>query len=202
MARFGLARSGMVWYGKVWKGRVMHGSKSLQRCRDLLNIKIMKKIYKAKKGASFGDKDAQIIGKRINKIIEKNKLKEISSKELLEDAKNPESPIHKYFDWNNTEAAEKYRLYQARLIINHIEITITTPSQKEIPVRAFLNIKNKDDNSKRVYVTIEKALSEEDLRIQILKQALSEIKNWQRKYSIYTELSVIFNAIDETKNNL
>jgi len=166
----------------------------------------MKKIYKAKKGASFGDKDAQIIGKQINKIIEKNKLKEISSKELLEDAKNTESPIHKYFDWNDTKAAEKYRLYQARLIINHVEITITTPSQQEIPVRAFLNIKNKDDNFKRVYVTIEKALSEEDLRIQILKQALYEIENWQQKYNVYTELSIIFNAIKKNqkviKNNM
>ena len=103
----------------------------------------------------------------------------------------------------------KYRVkklnkgYDSRIqIINHIEITITTPSQQEIPVRAFLNIKNKDDNSKRVYVTIEKALLEEDLRIQILKQALYEIENWQQKYNVYTELSIIFNAIEKTKKNI
>jgi hypothetical protein len=40
-------------------------------------------------------------------------------------AKDPASPLHNYFTWDDVEAAHKYRLDQARALIRSVKIEIT-----------------------------------------------------------------------------
>jgi hypothetical protein len=46
----------------------------------------------------------------------------VTPKEILEKAKDPKSPLHKYFEWDNSKAGEQYRIYQARHLARHPEI--------------------------------------------------------------------------------
>lgn len=45
---------------------------------------------------------------------------------IVEDAASSTSPLHPLFEWDDTIAAAKYRLYQARTVLQRLTITITT----------------------------------------------------------------------------
>ena len=73
-----------------------------------------KKTYKAKQGAHLTDKDAA----NIAQFFSKKKFDAPFKAQALLDAARPKrSKFQHLFEWNNTEAAEKYRLHQARQLI-------------------------------------------------------------------------------------
>lgn len=48
----------------------------------------------------------------------------LTAEVVVEDARNPSSPLHAHFDWDNDVAAEKWRLEQARRLIRSVKITV------------------------------------------------------------------------------
>ncbi len=50
----------------------------------------------------------------LSHLQEKNML---SPDEMVKSAKDPKNPLHKYFEWDPSKAARKYREYQAREIL-------------------------------------------------------------------------------------
>ena len=163
----------------------------------------MKKIFKAKEGASFGEDKAQIYGEELEKLQKINDGK-LTPKYVVEVAKDKSSPIHDFFEWDNNKASEKWRLHQARQLLNSIEIVITYNGKKE-EIRRYFNItkvEEDNDDTKRVYIIMEEALSNPKYKKQILQRALEEIEYWQKKYSQYKELSMIFKSIEKTKQRI
>lgn len=45
---------------------------------------------------------------------------------VVEAASDPGSPLHDYFEWDDTEAARKYRLDQARTLIRVVRVDVQT----------------------------------------------------------------------------
>lgn len=130
------------------------------------------KKYKASNGASFGNKKAQIYGLQLEKIKkEKGKLK---PQYVIEDAKKVDSPLHDHFEWDDSKASEKYRLYQARLLISGImEIVVIDKTPKEM--KSFFNIKHDKDNE-QVYITIKEASTNNNYKEQVLNQLIKELE--------------------------
>lgn len=61
---------------------------------------------------------------------------EITPEAIVKEARKTHSELHNYFEWNNTKAADKYRLQQAADLIQRIEVRVLKDgSQKTI--RAF-----------------------------------------------------------------
>jgi len=56
--------------------------------------------------------------------------------DVVNAARSPSSPLHPYFDWDDSSAAEKYRLDQARALIRSVqtEVRITSGVQFAVPV--------------------------------------------------------------------
>src|SRR5262245_18276907 len=46
----------------------------------------------------------------------------ITPEAFVEDATSWDSPLHRYLDWDESEAAHQWRLHQARLILGRIRI--------------------------------------------------------------------------------
>lgn len=90
-----------------------------------------KKQYKAKAGSRLTQDQAQVVGEAVDHIRQaKGGCK---AEDLLEEAEhNPRSPLHGMFEWNDSEAARKYRIDQARYFIRSIEVEIII---NRIPVR-------------------------------------------------------------------
>jgi hypothetical protein len=157
-------------------------------------------------GYSFGAKQAKIFGQELMRIQAESNG-ELTPKQVVNSAKNPKSPLHDWFEWDNDKASELYRLTQARTLINQIDIEIKYDGNNKKRQRAFVNVMKMGDNgafdkSDKVYVSLETALTNDDYRRQTLTKALAEIAYWKEKYESYEELSDIFKAIRRTRHML
>ena len=150
------------------------------------------KKYKISKGYTISPDDAGTIGAELERLSSDGA---VSPETVLASAKDASSPLHKYFEWDDQKAAEKYRLYQARYLIRAVVI-----ETDEGDVRAYHNVAIAQDDRK--YVSHEKAFSTPNLADQVIAAALKEADLWARRYKIYKKLSPIVVAIEDTKNNL
>lgn len=113
----------------------------------------------------------------------------ISPQELLEKARNENSELHKCFEWDDSVAAEKYRLIQARQII--VNLVYKKVAKEEQPVRCF-----QISSEITVYQPTTQFLVQEDEYQALLKRAKSELESFKRRYSTLTELESVFEAIE------
>lgn len=114
----------------------------------------------------------------------------ITPQEIVERARNEQSELHKCFEWNDTIAAEKYRLQQAR---NVLAMLVLKPnSEEEQPVRIFSLT-----TEKSVYQPTKQFLLQSDEYQNLLKRALAELEAFKKKYSTLNELEEVFRAIEE-----
>lgn len=59
--------------------------------------------------------------------------------EIVEAARDENSPLHGYFDWNNTRAAEAYRLIQAEMLVRRVKVKIIQSADPvPVKVRAYI----------------------------------------------------------------
>lgn len=58
---------------------------------------------------------------------------------VLEDARSKKSPLHDCFEWDDSEAAHRYRLEQARTLIRSVRVEVTTESKTVSVVRYLRN---------------------------------------------------------------
>jgi hypothetical protein len=80
--------------------------------------------------------------------------------DLVEDARDPDSPLHAYFTWDDTEAAEKYRLHQARTIIRSVKCDVTV---RDISLSVVRYVRDPDlDTNASGYRNIMNIRTEED----------------------------------------
>jgi hypothetical protein len=135
---------------------------------------------------------AEIVGQVIEKLHDKHQG--VTPELLVREARKARSPIHNLFEWDDTAAAKAYRVHQARLVLNHIEVVIERSEDAPLVVRAFHNVITPDEQ--RIYTTIASARNNEELWTQIKQEALRQIKNWQETYRDITEFEAIHQAID------
>jgi len=152
-----------------------------------------KKKWKAVFGCKYNDDQAKEIGTSLEEL--KEELGEYKAVDLLEKAKNKNHRLHNYFEWENDIAAEKYRVQQAGYMMRSVRVIIKTiDGPREVPY--VISIRSEIDN-KRKYTTIARVLNNENYRAQAIKEAMKALNSWKNKYSMYKELTPIFQAIDE-----
>lgn len=109
---------------------------------------------------------------------------------VVAEASNPESPLHDSFDWDDTTAARKYRLWQARQLIANVKVEFVGESRK-----AFYNATVRiEDVPVTGYFSLEKVLSDEELHRQVLIEAVKEIETAHKKYDSLKELEGVINT--------
>lgn len=151
--------------------------------------------YQAAPGAPFGDQTAQHIGEMLEP------LGRFTPAQVVDMGRDEHSVLYPYFEWNDRVAAEGYRLYQARQIVNHIQVVIETGG-RSLPTKAFhhVSILRADGNPEGTdtYVTVHVARQNDELKNQIIQKALSELKSWQRRYAEYSQIfGELFDEIDK-----
>ena len=142
----------------------------------------LKDIFKA---------DAQKCYEEIQEIGE-----EVKPEQVIERAKDKGSELHKCFDWNNSVAADKWRLHQARSVLNHlIVIKHEVDGEKSEPVQFRVMMKNDRSESSGYKQTIVMVKDEDEYK-KLLEQAYSELRVFKQKYQCLSELSEILALID------
>lgn len=125
---------------------------------------------------------------------------ELHPSDVVEAARPAKSILHSKFEWDDTEAAEQYRLWQARQLIR-VTVTLTGSEDKPILSRVFVSLKS-DRSDDGGYRTVQSVMSDPRSRSQLLQDALEDMRLFQRKYRELEELAAIFRVMDATKPKL
>lgn len=129
------------------------------------------------------------------KRIYKEKGGILRPEDVVEAAEPESSPLHDAFEWDNTKAAQRYRLHQARCLIKVTVQTIEAGDEKRT-VRAFVALR-KDRKGGEGYRSQPDLLKTADGRKAILDTALWELRAFKAKYADLKELDKIFKEIDK-----
>jgi len=140
------------------------------------------KKFKARVGAPFSVKDAQKVGEELEKIKAKGNL---NPNNILESAKSKKSILHQYFDWDDTEAAEKWRISQARNITNHI-IEVVVIKGKEHTHKAYFSVSVKNEEAN--YVSLTEAITIPNYRNQLLKEMETTLENLLKLIKLFSSM--------------
>lgn len=63
---------------------------------------------------------------RILDLQKKSADEGVQARAVVDDAHDPGSPLHEFFNWNNAEVADEMRLHQARALLRQVTVTMTT----------------------------------------------------------------------------
>jgi len=148
--------------------------------------------YVLREGAHLQKEDAQEIGEAIERLL-KERDGQLRPEDVVEDSKNPLSIFNKYIHWDDESAANKWRIHQARNIINSIRIVIEDIDSKPL-VNAFVNITVLEQGKR--YIAVKTAMNNKEYYKQLLDEARYEIEMWYKKYNLYPSLKKIMGDIE------
>jgi len=141
----------------------------------------------------------------ISEVLEVKEAYGLTAENLLRKASKKSSSLYEFFDWDNSSAGEKWRLNQARGLINEIKIIV---DDKEIYAfeNVYVAVKEVQNPTTplskfgiREYKTIVEVMNDDDYKNQLIHRALSEATYWKEKHAELIELNSIFISIDTEK---
>jgi hypothetical protein len=102
------------------------------------------------------------------------------------------------FEWDDTVAAEKHRQEQARQLVRAVVVRTETTNREPITVRAYVSLPS-NDVQRYAYVRTDMVFQKKELREIVLRRALRELENWERRYRDLMEFADLLAAIKEAK---
>lgn len=121
--------------------------------------------------------------------------------DVVREAADAASPLHSYFEWDDTEAAQLYRLQQARQLIR-VVVQVQQYDEQTYRVRTFVSLTEDRVQEGGGYRVMTSVLSSPNERARLLNQAMRELNNFKVKYQELTELIGIFRAIDRASRTI
>jgi len=121
--------------------------------------------------------------------------KEVTPQQVVAAAEDPNCELHKCFEWDDSSAAEKYRLYQARNVMNNLIVVRHEVENKKEPIQFRVMMKNETTPGSGYKPTVI-MVKDEDEYAKLLEQARRELRAFKQKYSCLSELAEILALID------
>ena len=112
--------------------------------------------------------------------------------QIVEKARDKKTELHKCFTWNNTEAAEKWRIHQAVQLTSNLIFKREAKEDGTMPppVRIF----NRTDSGG--YKIPERVFKVQNEYEALLQKAMAELHQFKVKYAGLQELDYILSLID------
>lgn len=117
---------------------------------------------------------------------------------VVEAAKDEESPLHGAFEWDDGEAAQKYRLLQAQTLIRSFKVEIERNGQtRTVPVFIGISTDRTGEKSDNPYRLLEQVTKKPDLMRIAVQDALDQLEALRNKYAHLQELADVWAAVDK-----
>ena len=170
----------------------------------MATARLKTKTIKARPGARISDAEAKRIAPELFAI--EQQLGCVTPEEVLRRAENPRNPLHKHIEWDNSKAADTYRIDQARTVIRSVVYEIEVIGTPSKPVRKFqpvmINVRSSAEDEENPmqsgYVSVTRALSDAGMRVKILEQAAKELDAWKRRYNTLELLTASIRVVTRT----
>jgi hypothetical protein len=101
--------------------------------------------------------------------------------DVLEEARDEGSPLHKHFEWDDSEAAEQYRKQQARSLIQRCKVVLI--DTQPIEIGAFVSLPT-DRESGGGYRLTSDVVSDERLKAELMRDLQLTIARWTQKLNL------------------
>lgn len=158
-------------------------------------------VYRFKDAARLGHLNAAACGEVLQSLDGERRL---TPANVVAVARPVESPLHGGFEWDDSAAAEAYRLDQARYILRSIVVVRDADNPKSA-IRAFVTVTGDEtpaDKPQTIYMSIEAALADPVKRDEIVSRARRELDEWRDRYKQIREFSDVFAAIDRVRDEV
>jgi len=153
--------------------------------------------FRAAEGSRISDTDAKRVGPELVRINER--YGDIKPSVVVDEARNPRSKLHRYFEWDIHKAAQKHWLEQARHLIRSVKILVKTSAYEQpTEVRAFVKHIAIADG----YKPIVEVFTREDHRKLIIGKALEELEVWKQRYQEMIEFAGLFEMIAQVSRKM
>lgn len=126
---------------------------------------------------------AQKIGEALTKIKEECSGR-YNSKAVVAAARKETHYLHRFFEWRDSIAAEKYRQDQANKLMACIEI-IEGKGKEERRLPAFISLV---DRTGRNHYTVDEVLNSSDLQALALRQAEADFLAYERRLVQFADI--------------
>lgn len=158
----------------------------------------MEVTYRARPGSPLTDASAAKLGTFIERTFGEDGC---TAEQLVFKARPKRSPIHRYFEWDDTIAANAYREKQARDYLGAIEIVYVRNETPE-HTRAYHNVVvGRNGESERAYVPARVVWKQEELAYQVVSKARRELESWTDRYREYSaqhdEIGALLESVEE-----
>lgn len=129
----------------------------------------------------------------------------LSPESVVQRAADPASKLHSLFEWDDSQAAAKFRLVQAGALIRRVKISVVRASTdaKVMSIettRAFVapvGERRSKNNPSGGYAQIESVMADSDRRAALLSTAKADLQAVRRKYEALAELAEVWTVIDK-----
>lgn len=125
----------------------------------------------------------------------------LSPDTVVEAAADPASVLHDRFTWDDTEAARRFRLVQAGMMLRQIRVTIMRPSIEEMGLGRVISVRQfQSDPDARgnggSYTRVEALIADPVKRQSLLESVVGELRAIRKRYEELTELTGVWVAVD------
>lgn len=118
-------------------------------------------------------------------------LGDCKPEEIVEFAENKRTELHKCFEWDDTKAAQRWRVQQARIVCNSLTVIVEEDVDEPISYRLI-----EHDSEEQVYRPITVIARNEDQYSRLLNRARQEMAQFKKRYASLKELASVIDAID------
>lgn len=133
--------------------------------------------------------DAQLVAQEIDDIGDK-----FTCQQIVDKARDSSTELHKCFEWNDSVAAEKYRLKQAQQVVAHLVIVRNNDNNE--PEKTNIRMIVNDGQGNNTYTPIRLVVRKQDEYERLLERAKEELRAFKKKYASISELEEILSLID------
>lgn len=127
--------------------------------------------------------------KVIERLRELESAGNLTPDRVIEDARNPKSPLHEYFEWDKDSAHAKYLVIQARELIRSVRVVI---ERNEHKISVIGYVRDPDaKNGEQGYSSVASIKTDKERAREVLTQELRRAESaLQRAYDVADALGL------------
>lgn len=149
--------------------------------------------YRWREGYGFSEVTAEEVASELDRIRDVRGGGEVARpSDVVEESRPESAPLHPLFEWDDSVAAEKYRVEQARGILRAVVSYEEADPEVEVPAYIKVHV----EHGAQSYYPAARVMSDAEMMKSVVDRALADLKSWQERYRHLKQLAGLMAAID------
>ncbi len=144
----------------------------------------------------FKQEDADIWGVEVDRIERTTGSR--NPKVVLEDATNIHSPLHGYYNWDDSQVAHAYRLGRTGMFMRQytVEYEDEDGEIRQVLDTSFIEYEDEEGNTQETYEATVSVLDDETKSLAHLRRAVKHVRGFRLDLAVHPEAKSLVRALD------